>query len=57
MKQAILAELYKGYLAKTVSNLFCGIGQDGAREALEAVGGQYLERRLVQNWRQKLNTT
>jgi hypothetical protein len=56
VKNAVLAELAKGYDAKTVANTFLSKGHDGCYKELEAAGGKYLERSTVQTWKQKMRT-
>jgi hypothetical protein len=56
VKNAVLAELAKGYDAKTVTNTFLSKGHDGCYKELVAAGGKYLERSTVQSWKQKMRT-
>jgi hypothetical protein len=56
VKNAVLAELAKGYDAKIVANTFLSKGHDGCYKELVAAGGKYLERSTVQNWKQKMRT-
>jgi MULE transposase domain len=54
VKKAVEAELAKGYSAATVANNFLSKGREGAYLALEIAGGKYLQRAMVQSWKQGL---
>ena len=54
VKNAVLAELAKGYSAKDVANAFLSKGREGAYGRLEVAGGKHLSRRLIQSWKQSM---
>jgi hypothetical protein len=56
VKCAVEVELEKGHLAKAVTDLFLFRGKNGCYKETEAARGKYLERSLVQTWKQKLKT-
>jgi hypothetical protein len=47
IKKAVLAELAKGYDAKTITNTFQLKSRNGCYKELEAGGGKYLERLTI----------
>jgi len=54
VKCAVEVELEKGHSAKAVIDLFLSRGKNGCYKETEAARGKYLERSLVQTWKQKL---
>ena len=54
VKNAVFAELAKGYSAKDVANAFLSKGREGAYGRLEVAGGKHLSRRLIQSWKQSM---
>ena len=56
VKCAVKVKLEKGHSAKAVIDLFLSKGKNGCYKEIEAIRGKYLERSLVQTWKQKLKT-
>jgi len=56
VKCAVKVKLKKGHSAKVVINLFLSKGKNGCYKEIKAARRKYLERSLVQTWKQKLKT-
>ena len=56
VKCTVEVKLEKGHSAKVVINLFLSRGKNGYYKEIKAARGKYLERSLVQTWKQKLKT-
>ena len=56
VKCTVEVKLEKGHSAKAVTDLFLSKGKNSCYKETEAARGKYLERSLVQTWKQKLKT-
>ena len=54
IKCTVEVKLKKGHSAKVVIDLFLSRGKNGCYKEIKAARRKYLERSLVQTWKQKL---